>query len=867
VALTPASRLGPYEILTPIGSGGMGDVYTARDTRLDRTVALKVSQAAFTDRFEREARTISALNHPNICQLYDVGPNYLVMEWVDGAPIAPVETPRKLLDLAVQIADGLAAAHAAGIVHRDLKPDNILVTRDGRVKILDFGLAKALDAAPAGADVGRSLSPTMAGTEPGTILGTVHYMSPEQARGDANLTPQSDQFSLGLVLYELAAGKKAFARESSAETLAAIIREEADPLPAVTPAPLRWVIARLLSKDPAERYDSSRDLYRELRQIRERLSEATSASGMTAAAGTRPRRSVPAWAMPAAALVAGAALTGLAGTLWRAPAPSPAPDLSGYTFTPISRDEATERSPAWSPDGRSLAYTASVNGVQQVFVRAIGAPGAAQITRGAIAATNPTWSADGGTIYFDADGGIWAVGSTGGAPVRIYERAGGFMIHPDGRTILFIDASGRPRVGTIGDDSREFDLPDELRSLRGAIGEMIGFSPDGSRLAAAIGGDIWIGAYPAGAFQRFASGSAMSGSWMPDSRRLVLAHQHDFNSWALSMLDTSDGSRRVFLASPDPILNPAVSPDGARLAYASGRTQWNLLEIGIPDGRVRTLLAAGGVSWYPAWASSGTRYLFATNRGGTWGIDEASASDDFSRRVLEFESTIGLEDLRWAPDGSQFTFVRLTAEGQRLMLSNPSGARTSLLDATDAEATSNGVWSPDGPHVVYARLVDRGGAREAQVARIRPGSTAGPEILATYAGADLEKRRTPLAWSPTGEWMLAGTRDEGLVLVAPDLAHERPLTARRFAAHAVGFSADGRAVIGVHRNTTGESAEWQLWSIDVATGRETKLADLDLPAVTDDLRGFSLHPDGTRFATAIALWPYDIWMLEGFDRR
>jgi eukaryotic-like serine/threonine-protein kinase len=382
VALSPASRLGPYEILTPIGSGGMGDVYTARDTRLDRTVALKVSQAAFTDRFEREARTISALNHPNICQLYDVGPNYLVMEWVDGAPIAPVETPRKLLDLAVQIADGLAAAHATGIVHRDLKPDNILVTRDGRVKILDFGLAKALDAAPAGADVGRSLSPTMAGTEPGTILGTVHYMSPEQARGDANLTPQSDQFSLGLVLYELAARKKAFARESSAETLAAIIREEADPLPAVTPAPLRWVIARLLSKDPAERYDSSRDLYRELRQIRERLSEATSASGKPAAAGTRPRRSARPWAMLAAGLLAGAANRRRDERPVARPAPSSAADLSGYTFTPISREEATEGSPAWSPDGRTLAYTAVVNGVRQVFVRAVGSPDAAQITRG-----------------------------------------------------------------------------------------------------------------------------------------------------------------------------------------------------------------------------------------------------------------------------------------------------------------------------------------------------------------------------------------------------------------------------------------------------------------------------------------------------
>src|SRR6202008_4728456 len=174
MTLPAGTRLGPYEILSPLGAGGMGEVYKARDTRLDRIVAIKFSKETFSERFEREARAVAALNHSNICQLYDVGPDFLVMEFVEGAPIAPVDTTRKLLDIAVQIADGLAAAHTAGIIHRDLKPDNILITRDGRVKILDFGLAKIIAADKPDDDATRAMTRTQAGA----TVGTIAYMSP-----------------------------------------------------------------------------------------------------------------------------------------------------------------------------------------------------------------------------------------------------------------------------------------------------------------------------------------------------------------------------------------------------------------------------------------------------------------------------------------------------------------------------------------------------------------------------------------------------------------------------------------------------------------------------------------------------------------
>src|SRR5579864_1830880 len=285
--ISPGDKLGPYELLGPLGAGGMGQVWKARDTRLDRIVAIKTSAAQFSDRFAREGKAIAALNHPNICQIYDVGQDYIVMEYVEGAPVTPVDSPRKLLDIAVQMSEGLAAAHAAGIVHRDLKPDNVLITRDGRVKILDFGLAKAAHSELGDDDATRTIDPVKRVlTDPGTTVGTVAYMSPEQARGQSNLTAQSDQFSLGLVLYELAAGKRAFRRATNAETMTAIIREEAEALPAAVPSPLRWIIERLLQKEPAERYDSTADLYRELRQLRDHLSESVPASAILAVAGT-----------------------------------------------------------------------------------------------------------------------------------------------------------------------------------------------------------------------------------------------------------------------------------------------------------------------------------------------------------------------------------------------------------------------------------------------------------------------------------------------------------------------------------------------------------------------------------------------------
>ncbi len=851
--LQPGERLGPYEIVAPLGAGGMGEVYSARDTRLGRTVAIKRTQERFSDRFQREAHAISALNHPNICHLYDVGPDFLIMELVDGSPVAAVDAPRKLLDLAVQLADGLSAAHAAGIIHRDLKPDNILVTRDGRVKIVDFGLAVERRA-PAGSDQETRAA---TGTEPGAIVGTVAYMSPEQARGETPLTAQSDQFALGLILYELSAGRRAFRRSSTAETMTAIIREEPDPLPASVPPPLRWVIERLLAKEPADRYDSTRDLYRELRMIRDRLSEGT--SGTTVASEpVRIRRRGGRSAVLAAGVVAGILLGATSASLTRRRTRTASvADLSGLAFRPIATESVLEDAPSWAPDGESIAYLATVNGRLQIFTRSIGSIDAAQITRGTTGAANPAWSPDGSAIYFNSAGGLWVVGSAGGAPDRIFERAGRFAVHPDGKTLVF-QSQGELWVGTRGEQPREFARFKEIAGPK----RLVGFSPDGSRLAVLAGDQVWIVPYPANALPQHHSISLVqAASWMPDSRRLVLTRILGPEAHTLSMLDTVSGDHRVFYASPEAMTSAAVSRDGKRLAYVAGRIQWNIVEVSTIDASMRTLNASGDISYYPAWARDGTRYVFAKYRGGRWSIDEASVADGFSRRLMEIQK-YSLAFVQLAPDGSQLTFGAGGRDSDQLMLANFSG-RTSPLDPGAPGPTSSATWSPDGRYVIYVRTIV---GQRFEVARIRPGSTAAPEVLATYPVADATRSRFPVAWSPDGSLILTRSgATQQLFLSTADFTSERPLPSQRLCTAVTGFSKDGRAVLGVCRNTSVAGAPWQLWSVDVSTGAERLVGNIDLPVSVGQMEGFSLHPDGRRFITSIGIHPYDIWMLEGFE--
>src|SRR5262245_43861927 len=290
----PGSHLGPYEVLAQVGAGGMGEVWRARDTRLDRTVAIKTSNEQFSERFEREARAVAALNHPHICQLYDVGPNYLVMEYIEGQPLRTPLPLDQALKYGAQICDALDAAHRKGIVHRDLKPANILVTKTG-VKLLDFGLARIEPAVTADDNTDGGL------TGKGEILGTLHYMSPEQLQGQ-KADSRSDIFSFGLVLYEALTGKRAFDGSSPASVIAAIMEREAPSVADVAPPSLDRVLHRCLAKDPELRWQSAADLKSELEWIAEGNTSDKKASA-------RPLRKW--WERMAWMLAAGSSLSAL----------------------------------------------------------------------------------------------------------------------------------------------------------------------------------------------------------------------------------------------------------------------------------------------------------------------------------------------------------------------------------------------------------------------------------------------------------------------------------------------------------------------------------------------------------------------------
>jgi Tol biopolymer transport system component len=890
--LNSGTRLGPYEIVAPLGAGGMGEVYRAQDSRLGRDVALKVlpagvaSDPARQQRFETEARAVAALNHPNIVAIYDVAlqeqPAFIVSELVSGETLRGViqRGPvllKKVLDIAVQIADGLAAAHAAGIAHRDLKPDNIMLTPEGRVKILDFGLAKSISRAAGHADATR----TIAATEPGTIVGTASYMSPEQASGSPEVDGRSDQFSLGLIIQELITGNKAFERPTAAETMAAIIREDPAALPATVPLPLRWSLERCLAKDPGQRYDTTRDLFLELRQLRDHASEISAVAAATSPSGSalpsqpaRRRR----WA--ATALVAGLIIGFAIAALWlEAP-------LATARYVPFATEAGIQTMPAWSPGGDRIAYSGEVNGVFQIFVRKIGSPAPTQITRQDASSFDPFWSPDGSRIYYivsrgETDESLWSSAVAGGAAEKVLDGLDRAAISPDGKT-LAVEALQPDKTYLIMLSSPPGAPPrplpqSSIPALRSAlhVGTSMQFTRDGKYLGVLTNGsqkpELWKVPMNGGAAEEL-----LRGHYIPDAQPLLnwFSDGSIIWSWTSSQgdahvveTDFRHGKDRQITSGTGQEKYAVISPDDRTLAFQAGDSGYGLFEVPLDGSPPSRVVTTDRHEVAPSWAPDGAHFAYVTDRNGHDEIWLRNRTDGSERRIV---STL---DFPHSSDGDLFLDCAISPDGSRVAYRYDTGSRISiwisslagdtpvpLYDDPEKALQRGPSWSPDGNSMAYYSVRDGKPA----VVKIRVGASRPPDLV-TYVATP-----TPVRWSPQGDWI--AWDDAGkLTLISPDGKQRRIVSQKQWFTY--GWSKEGDAVLGVGLS---ENRHLFIGRIDATSEHETTVADLGpAPAVLNlcqhqsdfPYRGFTLHPDGKSFLTSALGIKGDIWLLENFDAK
>ena len=894
----PRQRIGRYEIVGPLDAGGMGQVYRAWDPSLRREVALKILRDEVAGdptrrhRLLEEARAAGGLNHPNILAVYDVGVDnevgFIVTELIEGKKLrdeverGPVST-RRLLDLAVQMAGGLRAAHDAGIAHRDLKPANVMITRDGRVKIVDFGLAKAFASAAPGAHGHDAITVTL----PGTVAGTPQYMSPEQARG-GDIDFRSDQFSFGLMLYEMATGTQPFRRDSTPQTMAAVIGDEARPiaeLNAKVPTVLRWIIERCLAKDPGDRYASTADLLKDLSNLQARLSELSLEDVKPA---TRPVAASRKW-LAAASLAATAAVI-VAAMVWLRPSAPPA----ARAFRPLVTDGSFQGSPAWSPDGKTLAYVAPVDGTLQVFTRNEGSL-PYQVTRQRFDAASPFWSPDGARIYFHSLAqswdSLWSISAAGGTADLVVQNALRAAIARDGRTLAFFreDENNADQTqfgfGTSiwlaspdGKNQRKYS--EAPLAARTYVDSAIRFSPDSSKLLAWLWGwpdqttgtvpkpEFWMLPMPSGTPHQVlpslarASPVAASFDWFPDGRRIVVALWDEVTAGShLWIADTESDTTVPLTETPGSESRPVLTLDGRRVAFTSEAINFDIFEIPLDGGSPRTLLASSRNEHDPTFARDGNQYAYVSDKGGTLQIWLSSRNNEFERLIVgpdQFpgETTLALGSPALSPNGQQIAYQRYAEKGgYQIWLSNIGGAGRPVLLVPGSFYQDAPSWSPDGEWIAFVERA-KGGVSSLTKARIGAGGSGQMILPNVIIGS------RP-AWSPDGQWIVADT-SAGLTIVRPDGKDARVFSQENWLTFA--WSADSKRILGL-RQADDKVRHFALAEIDAATGQERLIAsDLGaLPQALQGIRGLTLASDRT-LATSIASTRSDIWMIEGFDR-
>jgi Tol biopolymer transport system component len=775
--LSSGTRLGVYEVISPIGAGGMGEVYRGRDTRLNRAVAIKVAADQFSGRFATEARAISALNHPHICTLYDVGPNYLVMELVEGDTLAdrlragPLP-PDLVIRYGVQIADALSAAHAKAITHRDLKPGNVMVAKSG-VKVLDFGLAK----------VESPDTDTVTATR--GIVGTLAYMAPEQLAGRA-CDARTDIFALGLILWEMATGQRPQAG-----------RPPALPLDGV-PERLAHVVERCLAPDPDDRWQSAGDVRRELEW-----------AGRTAAPAAAPARSPIARLAPIAVGLLGLAGLVVAG-LWivqRAPAATPGRPAQ-FTLT-LDGEPGLY---SLSPDGRYLAFTLdeSGTGASMLWIRALDSLATRRL-EGTLGATVHVWSPDSQWIAFHTGGKLRKISPQGGPPQTIADIAGfqdgawnrsGDIIYrptnraalfrvaetggpstplttlnesltenshrfpqflPDGRRFLFVSRCGQREnnalyIGSLDspDVTRVMTAQSQVRYLPpvyGHGGRLVfyrdgvlmtqGFNPDRIQLAgepvSAIG-DVDYNPTGLGAgFRTSADG------------RVMLVSTAGANNSQLVWFDRS-GEKTGTLGPPAVYTQPRLSPDSTRVAFSMPDPQTGNRDLAYMEtarGVAARLTTHVANDWFPVWSPDGDRLLFGSDRdGGPQGRTYLKDSLDVGGSEAALEVKVPSGPFDWSRDGRWILLV----SNEDIWLLSDGGRGKPMAFLTTPFREDGGRFSPDGKWIAY--VSNETGRDEVYV---RP-FTGAPAAASGRIGVSQNGGDFPV-WGPGNRELFYMTRD------------------------------------------------------------------------------------------------------------
>jgi Tol biopolymer transport system component len=731
--LKPGNKLGPYELVAAIGKGGMGEVWRAHDPQIGRDVAIKVSAQQFTDRFEREVRAIGALNHPNICTLYHVGPNYLVMELIEGPTLAEriKEGPIPLeeaLGFAQQIASALEAAHEKNVVHRDLKPANIKIRPDGSGKVLDFGLAKAGETHEVTPD-----SPTMMpGTQIGMILGTAGYMSPEQARGK-EVDKRADIWAFGVVLYEMVTGKRLFDGETVSDTLAAVLRAE----PSLTPAPekTRRLLRACLQKDPKQRLQAIGDW----KLLLEEQAEGPAATS----------RGRLAW-IAAAAFALIAVITS---TLYFRATNTTAPETRLDIVTPATSSPASF---ALSPDGRRIAYVAIGDGASRLWVRSLDSI-SAQPLPGTEGALHPFWSPDSRSLGFFADRKLKRIDLGGGQPqtlADVLSAAAQGTWNAEG-VILFSVSGAAPlsRVPASGGQTVA-----AIKLGKGQGGHLAPrFLPVGRQFffQESAGHATWLGSLD-GAEPRqltaFAAGTDSAGEYLAPgwlvrvSQGNLVARRFDARHGQLSgdpvtlaqtvgvdpntlkgLFSVSasgaiawrkgTGSRRqliwfnrsgqnvgTFGAPDESNLNaPELSPDGKRATITRGSV--GSTDIWMQEGaRLSRFTFDPSDDVEGIWSPDGARVVFASNRKGAFDLYQKPANGEGSEEVL-LQSAGNKIPNSWSPDGRFILYVSAQNNGDLMVLpitdNQKPGDRKPFPFLSTRFSVAQGAFSPDGKWVTY----------------------------------------------------------------------------------------------------------------------------------------------------------------------